>query len=61
MTKKIYNFNLKRDDVTVNKNVELTSGAFDIELTDELYVGSSDNYHLSGDDLANFGAYKIIE
>ena len=60
MTKKIYNFNLNRDDATVNKNVELTSGAFDIELTDEMYVGSSDNYHLSGDDLANFGLDNIV-
>jgi len=60
MTKKIYNFNLKREDVAVNKNVELTSGAFDIQLTDELYVGSSDNYHLSGDDLAKFGLHNIV-
>lgn len=60
MTKKIYNFNLKREDVAVNKNVELTSGAFDIQLTDEVYVGSSDNYHLSGDDLAKFGLHNIV-
>ena len=60
MTKKIYNFNLKRDDATVNKNVELTSGAFDIELTDGMYVGSSNNYHLSGNDLANFGLDNIV-
>jgi hypothetical protein len=60
MTKKIYNFNLNRDDAAVNKNVELSSGAFDIELTDELYVGSSDNYYLSGDDLTKFGLHNIV-
>ena len=61
MTKKIYNFNLNRaDNDIVNNNIQLTSKVFDIELSDELYVGSSDNYHLSSDDLANFGLDNIV-
>lgn len=61
MTKKIYNFNLNREhNNIVNNNIQLTSEAFDMQLTDELYVGSSNNYHLSNDDLENFGLHNIV-